>query len=164
MGFLDFIKKIIGNDASVPTEDRARLAQAWGLSEEELAPPGSEAQPGDATALAIAGSGDYDRARWQKKLRFLLDKLPDSRDQWDDFLSDAHALGFDREWLATVKKEEFGLLVRRLIADRLLSPAEHDQLDLARKLLDITEPQAEEIVHRVIEEAETIFGRKIEGL
>ena len=55
------------------------------------------------------------------------------------------------------------MLVRRAVADRLFTEAEHRKIDLARDLMGIPEPDAEEILHQVVVEAEKFFGGAVEG-
>jgi hypothetical protein len=164
MGFLDTLKKLFGDEKSLMGNQRARLAEAWGMAEADLTPPEIEATAADPNYLPRGGGADYDRNRWRRKLRLILDELPGSRGQWEDFVADAHALKFDVHWMDSVGREEFALLVRRLLSDRVLTPAEHEQIDIARTLLRMTEEQAEEVVHQIAGEAEAIFGKKIRGL
>ena len=60
-------------------------------------------------------------------------------------------------------REEFTLLVRRVVADRVVTEAEHRKLDLARDLLEIPDAEAEAILHAVVADAEQFFGGTVEG-
>ena len=55
------------------------------------------------------------------------------------------------------------MLVRRAVADRVVTEAEHRKLDFARDLLGIPDREAESILDTVVAEAETFFGKSIEG-
>ncbi len=55
------------------------------------------------------------------------------------------------------------MLVRRVVADRVVTEAEHRRLDLARELLDIPDPEAVAILQTVVAEAERFFGGTVEG-
>ena len=52
-------------------------------------------------------------------------------------------MDFDPAWVAQSGRDEFALLVRRAVADRVVTEAEHRKLDLARDLLGIPDPEAE---------------------
>lgn len=164
MGFLDSPRRALGSDAAPGDRDRRlRLAEAWGLDT-----PGDDAidaGPADPAKMAEPpASTVYDRDLWRRKLRHLLqEKLPISESEWSDFLSDAYALGFDREWVELAQREEFEMLIRRAVGDGVVTLEEHHKLDLARRLIGIPEAEAEASLHRVVVEAEAIFGRPIEG-
>ncbi len=164
MGFLDTLKRVFGDHPKLDASERSRLADAWGLAEGDMAPADVEAAAADPNYLRSGGGAEYDRTRWRKKLQLILDGLPGSRPEWDDFVADAQALRFDAAWTRSVYREQFTLLVRRLLSDRVLTPAEHEQLEIARTILGMSEGEAEEIVHQVAAEAEAIFGKKIRGL
>ena len=55
------------------------------------------------------------------------------------------------------------MLVRRAVADRVVTDAEHRKLDQARDMLGIADAEAEAILHDVVSEAETFFGKSVEG-
>ncbi|HEX8201737.1 MAG TPA: hypothetical protein VF590_14745, partial [Isosphaeraceae bacterium] len=147
---------------------RRRLAELWGLDEQEAfgdaedasASPPTEAE---ADADADAATGDYDRAQWQKKMKRILEELPGSREQWGPLMAEARALGFDGPWMYRAQIEEFTLLVRRAVADGVFTEKEHQTLDLARDLMGLPEAEAESLVHGIVTEAETFFGKHIEG-
>ncbi len=72
-------------------------------------------------------------------------------------------MNFDDEWVRNRQREEFTMLIRRAVADRRVTPQEHRQIDLARTLIGLTEPDAEQVLHDVVAEAESFFGGTIEG-
>ena len=71
--------------------------------------------------------------------------------------------GLRPAWVAQSYRDEFALLVRKAVADRVVTDAEHRKLDLARDLLGIPDPEAEAILTSLIAEAETFFGGTVEG-
>ena len=93
----------------------------------------------------------------------VLRELPDPGPDWDDVAAEA------RPWISTPHgspqcgRDEFALLVRRAVADRVVTEAEHRKLDLARDLIGIPDAEAEAILHAVVAEAETFFGGSVEG-
>jgi hypothetical protein len=72
-------------------------------------------------------------------------------------------MDFDPAWVAQCSRDEFALLVRRAVADRVVTEAEHRKLDLARDLIGIPDAEAETILHAIVAEAETFFGGSVEG-
>jgi hypothetical protein len=156
VGFFDSLRRALG---VAPTEGvgpiNPRLAGAWGLDDEGNPADSSEPEP-------FHGS-EYDRKNWRKKLKLLLDDLPDSRGRWDELKAEALALGIDAKTVAAWGREEFTLLVRRVVADRVVTEAEHRNLDLARDVLEIPDAEAESILHNVVADAETFFGGSVEG-
>jgi hypothetical protein len=72
-------------------------------------------------------------------------------------------LGLDQDWVRDAQREEFVMLVRRVVADRNVSPMEQRKLELARTLIGLSEDEAETIVRDVVAEAESFFGGEIEG-
>lgn len=157
MGFFDTLRRVLGSDASADGPAASDVGAAWGLTED-----GADAgptQPGDLTADA----SDYDRANWQNKMKRILDRLPASRHEWDELMNEARALKLDQEWVTRSQIEEFLLLVRRAVSDRQFTEEEHRKLDLARDLIGIPEAEAEAALHAVVAEAESFFGKPVDG-
>lgn len=156
MGFFDSLRKTLG---VAPTEGigpiNPRLAGAPNIDD--------EGDPGDASVPEPFHGTDYDRKNWLNKFKVLLDELPASRPQWLDHMADALALGIEPETVRAWGREEFTLLVRRAVADRVVTESEHRKLDLARDLLEIPDAEAEQILHAVVAEAERFFGGTVEG-
>src|SRR4051794_29865576 len=92
-------------------------------SKDSPAPQGAETSPPAPTVDEDGAS--YDRANWRKKLKSLLDRLPDSQPEWGDFMAEASALNFDPEWVNDCLKAEFEMLIRKVVSDRVVSPQEH---------------------------------------
>lgn len=153
MGFFDTLRRTLGGGVDAPTgfkQPPAALRSAWGLDEPPPIPP------------LATNSHEYDRAQWQKKMKKILDELPDSKSQWADLLSDARALNLDPDWLTRAQVDEFLLLIRRAVSDRLVTEDEHEKIELARKLIGIPEPEAEAALQTVLAEAEAFFGKPVE--
>jgi hypothetical protein len=63
--------------------------------------------------------------------------------------------------VAQRQRAEFALLVRRAVADRAVTEPELRKLELARELIDILEPEAEETIHAIVADAESFFGTPV---
>jgi hypothetical protein len=153
MGFFDTLRRTLGGGSGWTPSPREVEARFLGVDPDDL--PLSPETPFE--------SGVYDRAQWAKKLKRVLAELPASRADWEDVASEARAMDFDPEWVARCGRDEFTLLVRRAVADRVVTEAEHHKLDLARDLIGIPDAEAEAILHAVVTEAETFFGGTVEG-
>ena len=114
-------------------------------------------------SLAVTEFSDYDREQWRKKLKRLLSSMPQSESEWPDLHQEAAALGFDQDWLKKTSRQEFALLVRKIVSDREVTSEEHQSLDRARSLLGIPDHEAETIFHTIVAEAETFFGSEVRG-
>jgi hypothetical protein len=155
MGFLDTLRRVLGADpADTRAESVPPLVVEPGGSIEES---GADAGP----AVPPAPAGLYDRSQWHKKLKRILDELPASRPEWEGLAYEARALKLDPDWVMQCQCEEFLLLVRRVVSDRVVSESEHRKLDLARELVGLTEAEAEAVVHAVVAEAESFFGKPV---
>jgi hypothetical protein len=155
MGFFEALRHVLGRDHSAEGERSAdpRINRAWGLDK-----PASTT--GNAPASADASA--YDRLQWHKKLNRILEELPGSRSEWDDLIAEARALGFDPEWVAKCQVDEFFLLVRRAVSDGVFTEEEHRTLDMARRLIGLSEEEAETALHSIVAEAESFFGKPVE--
>ncbi len=165
MGFFNALKRLLPHTAHehADEESRQRIRAAWGLDVEEnkatnVGQPGSQSQ---SMAMAEKGSSAFDRSQWQKKLRRILDELPDSQPRWQELMSEAHALEFEPEWIAERQREEFAFIVRRAVANKVISEDDHHKLELARKLIGMPETEAEATLHAILAEAEAVFGARV---
>lgn len=147
MGFFETLRRVLVG-APHASDDRRPVPAA---TPDRDPPP---VQPG--------APGVYDQQQWQKKLKRILDELPDSQSKWPDLLAEARALNFDPDWVDRCQLEEFQLLVRRAVSDRHVTEAEHRKLDLARDLIGIPEADAEALLHAIVAEAEAFFGKPVE--
>src|SRR5260221_694878 len=127
MSFFDTVRRVLGGDPNQPAPGPTPAKSAEGRED----PTG--AQPGDSKL--------YDRVKWEKKMKRILDELPDSQSEWGELMSEARALEFDEDWLTRMQVDEFILLIRRAVADRRVTEPEHRTLELARQLIGI--PEAE---------------------
>jgi hypothetical protein len=153
MGFFDALRRSLGGDASPEYTPREIEARFLGVDPDELPlPPETPFE-----------SGAYDRAQWAKKLKRVLAELPQSQAEWEDVAAEARAMDFDPAWVAQCGRDEFALLVRRVVADRVVTEAEHRRLDLARDLLGIPDAEAVAILKAIVDEAEAFFGGTVEG-
>jgi hypothetical protein len=156
MGFFNALKRVLSHHArQTPSEEaQRRIRAAWGLDDAGTgAPPGTTAQAGSASA--------YDRSQWRKRLRKILEELPASQDHWHDLMADAHALQLEDGWIREQQREEFTFLVRRAVSDRVVSEEEHRKLDHARRLMQMSEAEAEQILQAIVSEAESFFGTPV---
>lgn len=153
MGFFDTLRRALNRDVNTPPP--GDLAAAWGLDEREGDPDRPVDTAGDASA--------YDRAQWQKKMKRILDELPDSKPEWAELMSEARALNLGPDWVTKSQVDEFLLLIRRAVSDRRFTETEHHKLALARDLIGIPEAEAEAALHAIVAEAESFFGKSVEG-
>jgi hypothetical protein len=156
MGFLDSLRKTLG---VAPTAGlgpiNPRLAGATGVDDE-----------GDAATAAVPEpfqGSDYDKKTWRKKLKVVLDELPEGRSRFREVLAEGLSLGIPPATIAAWGREEFTMLVRQVVADRVVTDAEHRRIDLARELLEIPDADAQAILRAIVADAETFFGGTVEG-
>ncbi len=153
MGFFDALTRVLTGDKAPKYTARQIEAIHLGVDADDL-PIAPEDQ---------FESGEYDRGQWAKKVKRILERLPGSRPEWADALAESKAMDFDPAWVKQCIRDEFAMMVRRAVADRVVTEAEHRKLDFARDLLEIPDAEAEAILTRVVSEAETFFGKAVEG-
>ena len=153
MGFFNALRRTLVGEPDPGPKPREVEARFLGVDPDTL--PIAEEAPFE--------SGAYDRAQWARKVKRVLGDLPGSRAEWDDVAAEARAMGFEPEWVAQCCRDEFTLLVRRAVADRVVTEAEHRNLDLARDLIGIPDAEAVAILQSVVAEAESFFGGSVEG-
>ncbi len=156
MGFFDALRRVLTGETDQTRHDPRAI-------EARYFDDAGEADEGPIAEAAPFESGKYDRAQWAKKLKRVLDELHDYRAQWDDVVAEARAMGFDPEWVSRRQRDEFMMLLRRTVADRVVTESEHRKLDLARDLIGIPDAEAVAALNEVIAEAESFFGDKVEG-
>ena len=160
MGFFNALRRVVTDDRSVNVDKKAFDPSAI----EALYP--DEGRSSDEQPLAEAApfaSGKYDRDQWAKKVKRVLEGLPDSKPQWPELMAEARAMGFDPDWITRCQVDEFMMLLRQVVSDRIVTEAEHRNLDLARDLIGIPDADAVAALNAVVAEAESFFGDKIEG-
>ena len=153
MGFFDALSRVLGGNKGPQYTSREIEAIHLGVDADEL--PIAPEEPFEA--------GAFDRTQWAKKVKRILERLPASQGEWADTMAESKAMDFDPAWVQQCIRDEFTMLVRRCVADRVVTEAEHRKLDLARDLLGIRDAEAEAILHQVVSEAETFFGKSVEG-
>ncbi|RUL86121.1 hypothetical protein [Tautonia sociabilis] len=156
MGFLDLLHGARGRASTLDERSRANLLRAWGLDESDL----EERTPEDA---GEKNPLDYDRSQWGRKLRHILDGLPDSESRWEHLIQEGRAKRFDEDWMRGLMRDEFAMMVRRAVADRVFTDRERQKLDRARTLIGLDEDEARAISSSVVREAESFFGEQVEG-
>jgi hypothetical protein len=157
MGFLETLRDVMGVKAPREHPNRARLSQAWKSRVDEV-------EVIDEEVGALQGASEYDRKMWVKKLRYLIaEKLPVPESDWHDFLADAAALGFEPGWVERQKRDAFVRLLRTIVADGVITGREHHSIELARVQIGLTEHEAESLLNQVVDEAEELLGREVEG-
>lgn len=148
MGFFDSLRRTLtGNDAD-PAPLNSRMSDAWDRYESV-----SAEAPEDAVA--------YDRSQWHKKLKRIIDETP-AEGEWPDLRADGLAVGIDLTWIEQALRDEFAMVVRRAVSDRVFTEAEHRRIDLIRDRLGLTETEAETILAAVVAEAEDFFGGAVQ--
>jgi hypothetical protein len=155
MGFFEALRHVLGRDhgpeGERPADPRNTRGSRFGRPATDA---GHVPTGGDASA--------YDRLQWHKKLTRILEELPGSRAEWDALMTEARALELDPEWVAKCQVDEFFLLIRRAVSDRVFTEEEHRTLDLARSLIGLSEEEAEAAFHAIVAEAESFFGKPVE--
>ena len=132
MGFFNALKRLLPHASHelASEESRQRIRAAWGLDDDESDTAGR----GDDHALPATKTGSnasvFDRAQWQKRLRRILDGLPGSQPQWHVLMTDAHALQLEPDWIADRQREEFAFIIRRAVADKVISEEDHGMVQL----------------------------------
>jgi hypothetical protein len=164
MGFLDTLKRAFSRDSHAPETDEIKksIRQAWGLEEDEGPPQSGSFTLSPSSQPTAETASDYDRSHWTKKLRHLLETLPDSQKNWPELMAEAHALNFEPAWISGQQRDGFAFLIRRAVSDRVVSEAEHHKLDLARTLIGLSEAESEQTLHAIKAEAEAFFDAPVQ--
>ncbi len=167
MGFFEAMHQVLeaGRDDRGNRGD-PRLAESGGIDDSAHPeyPHGRVVAADPEEMAAPPASTDYDRNLWRRKLAHVLDHLPASEGQWPDLMTEAGALGLEPAWVERGQREEFGLMIRRAIADRHLTLQEHAKLEKARTLIGLPDPEAEAMLTEIVREAEAFFGGSVEGV
>lgn len=159
MGFFESLRRILpgGHPDDVESVPSGRVVlESGGLLGESGADDGGPAVPPLPTS-------DFDRTQWHKKMKRVLERLPESSPEWPDLMLEAKALELDAPWVENGLREEFLLLIRQAVADRVVTEDEHRKLDLARELIGIPDDEAEADLHAIVAEAESFFGKPVKG-
>ena len=166
MGFFEALGQILeaGRDERGRRGD-PRLAETGGIDDSAHPEyPEGRVVAADPDAMAAPpATTDYDRNLWRRKLAHVLDGLPATEGRWPDLMTEAAALGIEPEAIERAQREEFDQLIRRAVADRRVTLAEHAKLERARTLIGLPDPEAEAMLRAVVAEAESVFGDRVEG-
>lgn len=147
MTFLERLKQL-GRDPDSKPEAPGPGPQPTGF--EPTTPEGVADLAGEPSA--------YDRTLWQKKLRSLLDRLPEAEPEWHDFVADGVALGLGHDWIGAQLRSEFGWLIRRTISDRVITAEEERRLETARVLIGMPDADAVGLLESVVAEVQAFYG------
>lgn len=171
MGFFDALGKFL--EARRDSRGNAgdpRMAETGGLDENFVNdsahpeyPDGKVVAADPADMMAPPQTVDYDRATWRKKLKRILEHLPAAEAEWPDLMTEAGALNLETSWVEQCMREEFALLVRGVVGDRVVTLQEHSKLEQARTLIGLSDAEAEAILGEIVAEAEAFFRQPIEG-
>jgi len=145
---IDYVTKRQQHPLVDLAESKRAVEDAWGLGEADRGP-------------LPAASSTYDWTQWRKKLQRVLDGLPATEPEWEPMMTEARALGFGEAAIHNVQIEEFTLLIRRVVADCVLTADEQTKLESARRLLSIPADEAERIAQGVLREASAFFGQPL---
>jgi hypothetical protein len=152
MSYLKSVLDYVTRQRLDPSVDRAKakraVEDAWGLVEADRSPTQFH-------------SSSYDWTQWRKQLQRVLDGLPATELEWGPMMAEARALGFGESMVRNAKIEEFTLLIRRVVADCVLTAEEQEKLESARRLLALTADEAELISQGVVKEAVQFFGKPL---
>lgn len=156
MGFFETLRRVLSAPASDPDAAETTgplVIEPGGLTDESGVDSGPAVPPDPVSP--------YDRSQWRRKLKRILDELPASRHEWDGLIYEARALELDPGWVAECQRQEFLLMVRRVVADRIVTEPEHRKLELARELIGMPESEAEGSLLTIVAEAESFFGKPV---
>ncbi len=159
MGFLNALRSWSGQAGSRDQEPGGLIDRA---SDPKLR-SADAASPAIDSKIVEGSATLYDREQWRKKLKRILEKLPDSQAEWNHLEQESRALNFGDDWVARTYLEELGLMIRKIVSDRVVTPEEHHKIDLARSLMGITDVEAESILNTIAAEATTFFGDSVSG-
>jgi hypothetical protein len=151
MRFFEVLRQLLTRDRLAEGSDDDRAED----SEEDS---GSSDESSESTDPQM-----YDRARWRKRLQRILDELPGSKPEWPDLLADARDLGLNEDWARECQVDEFLLLARRSVKDRILNDRALKRLECARQLMGLSHDEADSAIRSVVAEAEAFFGKPVEG-
>lgn len=159
---MNFFERLLGARRKAEELDEAgrqRLLRVWGL-EDGSVPVRVADRPDEVPPPRV--DLHYDRDQWHRRVKTVLAGLPDSEEEWEHVVSDARAKDFDPAWVAEVLRQEFTLMIRSAVADRVYTGRERRVIEQARTLIGFTEAEAEAIYQEVVTEAESFFGGPIE--
>lgn len=171
MGFFDALGKFL--EARRDARGNAgepRMAETGALDEDLVNdsahpeyPDGKVVAADPAEMAAPPEPVEYDLGTWRKKLKRILERLPATEGEWPDLMTEAGALNLETAWVEQCMREEFALMVRGVVGDRVVTLQEHSKLERARTLIGLSDAEAEAILGGIVAEAEAFFRQPIEG-
>jgi hypothetical protein len=151
MGFFEKLRQLLADKLG------------YGGSDEAVEEGPGDVEPGAESEEEVEDPKEYDRLRWRKRMQRILDELPGSQGEWENLQADARDLGFGEDWVRECQVDEFLLLVRRAVKDGVFTKKEHRRLDVARELMGLSRDEADSALRTVVAEAESFFGKPVEG-
>lgn len=159
MPFFQALGKLLSGGNKLDEAGRQKLVEAWHVYDE--LPPSVPGFPEPEVEDARTGLL-YDRSIWYRKLKRILSELPNSESEWPELKAEVTSLGLDPEWVAGCEKAEFTMIVRRALADGVISAEEHRRIDQARQMMGLSDEESMVILNEIKAEAEEVFGRAVE--
>lgn len=155
-------------EASQLKKQQEALRRAWGFEEDD---PVYADDSRELRAIAPESASDVtrlDHKIWQSKMFRIAEEArehasTDPSEEIRELMIDRISLGISDESAQATARTVLETAVRLVVADRHISLAELAYLHSLRNALGLTETVAEEIVCRVVTEAESIFDARIEG-
>lgn len=155
-------------EASHLKKQQVALRRAWGLAEDDPVFPDDSRE---MRVIAPETSSDVtrlDHKIWQSKMFRIAEEgrehaSTDPSEEIRELMTDRLSLGISDESAELTARSVLETAVRQIVSDRHISLAELAWLHSLRNALGLTEEAAEEIVCRVVTEAETIFESRIAG-
>ena len=158
MPFFQALGKLLSGGSKLDEAGRQKLVDAWHVYDER--PPDLPGFPEPEVENARSGLL-YDRSIWYRKLKRILSELPNSESEWPELKAEVASLGLDSEWVAGCVKAEFTMIVRRALADGVISSEEHRRIDQARRLVGLSDEESIAILNEIKTEAEEVFGARL---
>lgn len=167
MAFLNALKKLLAPQSSKHEVDleaeREALRKAWNLDADDPVLSQGVKHETDPTGVG------YDEHLWHNKLIGLCsDSSETGRENLaatiSELMGESRNLGLAPQKVYSTAQVAFEILVRQVVADRRVTFAEHAALDSVRDSLCLPNDVAANILEKVVQEAESVFQSKIEGL
>lgn len=167
MAFLSALKKFLNpqpSDHEVDLEaEREALRKAWNLDADDPVLNEGIKHETDPTGVG------YDEHLWHNKLIGLCSESAETGREnlasaISELMGESRNLGLAPQKVYSTAQVAFEILVRQVVADRRVTLAEHAALDSVRDSLCLPNDVAANILEKVVQEAESVFQSKIEGL
>lgn len=161
---LNLLKSRESSGDPLSDKEREALRQAWGMDANDPV----DDHPEPAREVTDPTGITYDGLMWRKKIaRMVIEPAEIGRENFQAHLAEiwneSHALGLSPEAIFETAKTAFRNAVRHVVADRVITQAEHRYLENLQETFGLPGEMAARITQEVITEAETIFAAKIEN-